>query len=204
VSDLLFRVTNALDGFCSAAAEMQSYGGCCDRYSYLCPAVSRELNAVDAVQLSTIPFDLPTRLLGGLKQVAVDLGNTQALDVCTVCAGEILKNVVSGRDTEQFDVASQRDVLHYCALAVQFLCLSFTSYCQAHLGTLRFFFLDHEVRAAHLTGAPEGVSTGPYPTIEVGMQRLTCLETMLNNWVVVFRPSSELSGNIQPPRPDHR
>ncbi|KAK4899336.1 hypothetical protein LTR49_027659 [Elasticomyces elasticus] len=204
VSDLLLRITNALDGFCSAAAEFQSYGGCCDRYSYLCPTNPSHLDVDDALRLVVMPFDLSAKFLEGLKQASLDLDNALPLRTCSAYARTILENVVPGPHTEQSDVVSQRTHLHYCALAVQFLCLSFMSYCQAHVGTLRFFFLDHQVRSAHLTGATEGPLTILDRTIDVGLERLTCLDTMLNDSVIVFRPSSRLSdGNIQP-RPGRR
>ncbi|KYG40767.1 hypothetical protein M433DRAFT_8501 [Acidomyces richmondensis BFW] len=144
-----------------------------------------------------MPLRPSVRFLESLKRAQEDVRDPSLLADCTSHARIILEQFLPSWISAKDDTISQMN-LHFCALAVQFLCLSLVSYCQAHVGAIQLSFLEHDLRSARLNGAPTPNPTQSFPTILVELRMLTSLDSLLGNQVLVFSPVLQSGRNFQP------
>ena len=94
---------------------------------------------------------------------------------------QVLSDVARNLYGVQFQVA---EVLHLCSLAVQFLCLGFLSYTQAHSGAICPFFLDSPQKCIELHGNQDVMEN--HVQIRVELMDLSCMGDMLKSSVLAF------------------
>ncbi|KAF2161081.1 hypothetical protein M409DRAFT_59356 [Zasmidium cellare ATCC 36951] len=167
------RHISSLRGFCTAAAELQRTGRCCDSYTVLCKTGER------SVQACQIPFDLGVKMLVLLDDVSKR--KRRAWEDLTSCAVEIVRRI-PGLTTI---LDTWRNSLSICALAEHILCLSLASYSQGHTGDLDLFFLECSLKGVDLLGT-DSSDVDPRPMVRFQPIRLSCLDGMLEAPVMAF------------------
>ncbi|KAH7134456.1 hypothetical protein EDB81DRAFT_803945 [Dactylonectria macrodidyma] len=145
--DVISRLIRVAERFSTAARTVQGAGFCCDSFTALRHRSTDESGASPQVQLVRLDFSSAARVLellrtlGKLHQDGVDLqpGLSELLDASRKFLSQILPDIqgISERSTDLL-----RHSLHVSSLTIQFLCVSFLSYSQAHIGSIRPFFLD--------------------------------------------------------------
>lgn len=187
---LISCIYNALEGFCAAVAYAQDSSSCCDSYTFLRFKVRDSLP--DVVEMVRIQFEVISRLYSEIQKLSVsdEVGINQCMK-CGTVAEEILSMLgmpdvrgQSGAEQNNNDFDNITETLHRCSLAVQFLCLSFLSYVQAHCGAIKPFFLDTPQKNIFLKGSKQ-IPTH-YWQVEAQLANLTCIGDMLQDSVVVF------------------
>ncbi|KAK3614324.1 hypothetical protein LTR56_027327 [Elasticomyces elasticus] len=174
-SAVLKRVIGAMDAFCTALDIVQRVNACCDTFTVL--VTSAQVQGPSVVELQPIRIGDALDFLISLKDADVD--NPASLENCGSSAELLLKSL-------EYPLGLL-PVIHRCALAVQFLTLGLVSYCQAHVEGIDVFFLEEKLASVQLAGAARKGHYDHYPgTIHFKMQRLTCLDGMLGNPVMVF------------------
>ena len=183
---LIRNVLNAFQGFYSAVAEAQHLGICCNSFTILRNLDRRK----QAVELYRIELQSGVSLFRDLKKATYMSQKTRLINKVAAQA-ETLCRPFSGNQTFHAPlwIADQNHnniaaMLHYSALAIQLLSLGFLSYIRAHVGAFHPFFLDTTVETVHLHGIYDPAKS--LPQISASLQRLTCLEDMIQKPVVVF------------------
>ena len=197
---LISRIYKALGGFCKAAGRVQGAGFCCDCLTILrIPAMDLKS---DLVEMCRINMELAVQLLVELKGLlSLDEIRLSELRSSSAIATEILNilcepgKLLEVDMTEEPNETNVDEMLHVCSLAVQFLCLGFLSYSQAHSGAIRPFFLDSTLRKIVLLGSQELI--GNHARITAQLVDLTCIGDMLQESVLVFS-ISEVKKNVSP------
>ena len=202
------NVLKAFQGFYSAVAEAQHRGICCNSFTILTNLGTSER----AVELRRIEMEPCVSLFLDLKLAIHNLREPDIAMIESVIARAVKMcrlfldsqkfgdpPVLRGYDHDNMKamlhdtmlhdtmlhyIMLHYTMLHYSALAVQLLSLGFLSYNRAHVGAFRPFFLDTAIETVHLHGIYEP-SNSP-PQVSVTLLRLTCLEDMIHNPVVVF------------------
>ncbi|KYG40860.1 hypothetical protein M433DRAFT_77102, partial [Acidomyces richmondensis BFW] len=188
------RIQNALNRFCAAFAAVQQSGKCCDSFTLLRHSSSPLVDKAPFIELSNLDISLATGLCSTLES-AMENTDKRTQQDCTENALKIL-NLVSNDClgyAGSLDLRSEEQCLHICALAVQILCLSYVSYCQAHTGALQLFFLQHTLSEVRLFGARAHKSS--HPEIVARLQDLTCIGSMLHDSVIVLGPAEHRSSD---------
>lgn len=197
--NLAFRILAALQGFCKAVSHVQEANCCCDCFTILRLVIrNRHPNVVEMVR---VDFGLACQLLSKLQNLlsSNEIDNSQ-LWTCGMTAIKTLsvlgisyeinsKEDVKQKKRESVEGDETSEMLHLCSLAVQFLCLGFFSYSQAHCGTMQPFFLDTPQKKVVLQGSKE--DPGDAWQIETQLVDLTCIGEMVQNSVIVFSTSNE-------------
>ena len=170
-NDLLVRISDVLANFCTAAAAVQSTELCCDSFTVL-------LRIQNHLELRRIEFRHALTMESNIKLALRENNTGSAVRQCVQTAEYILQElrVPIAETTPNFQ-------LHYCALAVQFLCSAFLSYIQAHIGSIDLFFLDKPQRKLILLGNQH--SPGDF-AINAELVKLTCLADMTQQQVLAF------------------
>lgn len=179
------RIFNALENFCDAAGRVQQVQFCCD-----CFTVLRRLSAVNPVEVCQIKLELAVRFREEFKNLlSVEEIESSRLRNCGAVATDILRvlgyleDCTDTRMTELYEGTAD-GILHTCSLAVQFLCVGFLSYNQAHTGAIHPFFLDIPLTNIQLLGSLSG--EGSFPKINVQLVNLTCMGNMIQDAVIAF------------------
>jgi hypothetical protein len=180
------RITYALHSFCVAVGQVQAAGLCCDCFTILRHRPeSHDLEKVKQapLELWRMDLELPVRLLEEFKSLLLldNIVPSDALHSQTI-AIQILKSLAQD-PTINPQEKSVNYILHLCSLAVQFLCLGFLSYSQAHIGALQPFFLDSPQRKVLLMGN-QWSKNCEYITAE--LTDLTCVGKMTRGPVLAF------------------
>jgi hypothetical protein len=182
------RIYQALEGVCSAAGLMQSYDFCCDSFTFLkIRSYNREQSITIPVEVTSVSFQLIIGLAEALK-------STQQLDLDEYTSNELrqaseaILQFISPELTRGQDRSNVEWYLHLCALAVQFLCLGFLSYMQAHIGPIQPFFLDTPLRRVTLLGL---MRKRGFPQLVAELVNLSCLGDMTRGPVLVFHESPD-------------
>lgn len=170
--NLLVKISTVLINFCTAAAVFQASGLCCDMFTVL-------VRTEDYLRLEAVAFSDAAHMaketditLAPLKSSSTSRNPEFAARILQVFP-DLIPVKPSGWD----------DYLQCCALAVQFLCLAFMSYTQAHLGPIDPFFLDTAQRKMVLLGCQSGPGR---PAINAELVELTCLADMTQQPVLAF------------------
>lgn len=182
------NVLKAFQGFYSAVAEAQHRGICCNSFTILrnlgTSKRAVELRRIEMEPCLSLFLDLKLAIhkLHGLQFAMIELVTARAVKLCRpFLDGQKFEDPPVLRNYHHENVAV---MLHYSSLAVQLLSLGFLSYNRAHVGAFRPFFLDTAIETVHLYGIYDP-SNSP-PQVSVTLLRLTCLEDMIQNPVVVF------------------
>jgi hypothetical protein len=180
------RIINALQNLCAAVGQVQAAGLCCDCFTVLRQPDDHDLGDVKEARLELLRLDveLPGKLLEELK-ILPHLDQITLLDVLHSEAlamkilGTLTKGLIEtppGKDVEY--------VLDLCSMSVQFLCLGFLSYSQAHIGALKPFFLDSPQRKILLMGNRWSKNRG---YIVAELKDLTCIGRMIQGPTIAFK-----------------
>ncbi|KAF2725238.1 hypothetical protein K431DRAFT_216185 [Polychaeton citri CBS 116435] len=194
LATLLSRVKRAVASLCTAIAILQDANGCCNRFTALC-----KISDQSVVELRTVHVQTVIKFDEELKTASVhDRGS---LHSCTQAARVALQCLpLSEMFSHASDTTTTDDVecLHICSLAAQFLCSSLVAYSQAHCGSFDPFFLERELETLHLLGISTDANRRTF--IRARLERLTCLDAMLNTPVIVFSLST--TAQVAPSRLD--
>ncbi|KAK5989701.1 hypothetical protein PT974_07957 [Cladobotryum mycophilum] len=193
--ELLIRVT---ENFVTAIRVVQDAGFCCDSFTVLRVCATTSHNNCPELRLSRITFDLAmemTRYLRRLYLPANDPRRKQAINSLQIVSRDIISHAIGDlnvRDTDDIE-----DIFHIASLAIQFLCIGFLSYAQAHIGMLQPFFLDTPLRQIVLLGTE--LSSTPNMYITASLVKLTCLAGMCQGPVLAFHGPGPLEGTPEIP-----
>ncbi|KIW63761.1 hypothetical protein PV04_08739 [Phialophora macrospora] len=189
-TELLVRISNVLDKFCTAAAAVQSAELCCDSFTVL-------LRMGNCLELRRIELRPAAEMAFYINLVLQDDNTQAALRRCVQRAEYILQELRVTIPETIPDVD-----LHYCALAAQFLCTAFLSYIQAHVGSIDPFFLDTPQRKIILLGNQR--IPGDF-AVNAELVELTCLAAMTQQPVLAFSSgvsNQEMHSKSEPSRYD--
>ena len=183
---LVCRIIRALQNFCIAIGQVQVAGLCCSCFTVLRHhSEDHNFRSSQQTRLELWRMDLepPVRLLEELKSLLlldniVPSNALQSQNIAIHILKSLAKDLTISLHTQDVD-----DILHLCSLAVQFLCLGFLSYSQAHIGALQPFFLDSPQRKIYLMGSRWFKNSG-YVTAE--LRNLTCIGRMTRGPVLAF------------------
>ncbi|KAF2176770.1 hypothetical protein K469DRAFT_645244 [Zopfia rhizophila CBS 207.26] len=185
---ILHRIIVALEHFCSAAGRMQSSGLCCNAFTVLVhPVYTPNLERGEAtlVELCSIKFGFAAQMLAEMRVLStLDHMKTSNFRNVREFALRILEPLVQNFP-ESFRHDYLHETLHLLALAVQFLCLGFLSYNQAHVGAIQPFFLDTPQRKILLLGSHTYENQSERIVAELA--ELTCVGSMIEAPVLTFR-----------------
>ena len=190
------NVLKAFRGFYSAVAEAQDRGICCTSFIIL-----RSLGDGDrAVELCRLEVQSLVSLFVDLRRATSDFQNTQLVNQVAAQAEKLCEPFLGSQKPQVCPVVvdpaldNVAAMLHYSSLAVQLLNLGFLAYIRAHVGAFHPFFLDSTVETVHLHGTSDPENSSPQ--ISAYLQRLTCLEDMIQKPVVVFGSSQSVKETV--------
>ncbi|KAF2163408.1 hypothetical protein M409DRAFT_57316 [Zasmidium cellare ATCC 36951] len=188
VSVLTRYLATAMRRVCTALNIVQDAKACCNRFTVLVQKprseviTMRTINFSDAVWFSHVLAEINRGLYAA------------SLTRCQSTARAILDDL--GMPVTNSGGPSVFDVLHDCALAVQFLSLGLVSYLQAHIGKLESFFLEAKLANIKLLGSTSyGSSKG---SISAALRRFTCLDDMTSFPVLIFTRTSTTLADSSP------
>ena len=179
----LSRLIRVAERLCTAAHMSQTARLCCSSFTYL---LSGHSDVSRQVKLDRVNFSSGVRLLFALKSLKnMDWGRAKAPGSIVF---HTLEQVFKGFPiilAHLRDKCTTEEVLNLSSLALQFLCLAFLSYSQAHVGGIKTFFLDTPIQDIALGGleypSPAGISIRAY------LVELSCLAGMVQGPVLVFQ-----------------
>lgn len=192
--DVLTRIVETLEGLCTALAEAQDLGLCCNSYTVLCiqPVDDRAYIEAFRIQIPVVwqlleelrfvlmqPKDRTSRAFSMLVNEYGPLHTT----LQPLLGSQLGRLRTSDDSDDSEDDAETIDAwLHYCSLAAQFLSMAFLSYTQAHKGELLPSFLANPLRQVTLRGA-RMLAGG---AVSMAIRPLTCIGDMLGEPVICF------------------
>jgi hypothetical protein len=186
-SIMALRIKHALEGLCTAAGLVQTMGFCCDSFTIL-KSPSYDLNPEKRkllkVELCQVELKLAAELFAEVKRLCL-LDNATSSDATQVLAitVRILRPLLPGI-TSDLNEDTLDHIFHLCSLAVQFLCLGFLSYTQAHIGPFQPFFLDSPQKKIILLGKEIFKEQGE--TITAELVNFTCAANITQGPILVF------------------
>jgi hypothetical protein len=138
-----------------------------------------------------VTFKSVLALSEALKRVLEPTSEQSSLRTLLSASETILELVWS--DVARYQKGSEMEwCIHLCAVTVQFLCVGFLSYSQAHIGPFQPFFLDSPLHQMTLSGLDWEAD---FPQLIAELVDLTCLGEMTGGPVLIFRASQ---GSSQP------
>ncbi|KAF4461265.1 WD repeat-containing [Fusarium albosuccineum] len=184
--DMVSRLLRVAENCGAAFRTVQDAGFCCHSFTILrIPTIIPDTTSPE-LQLLRVDFSLvakATALLRLLRRGSLDDPRLIiALDGLRVVSQNILSHPLG--QSHLFRVESSEDILNMASLALQFMCLGFLSYAQAHVGMLQPFFLDTPIRQIKLQGTQ--AEARPEVHIEARLVELTCLSGMCQGPVLAF------------------
>jgi tetratricopeptide (TPR) repeat protein len=200
---IISRIINALKRFCLAVGIVQTTGLCCDSFTILkmvTHSFDQQAQPELLVEVCRVDFKIVLQMLSELQSLFV-LRNIGPADTPVIqgIALRLLQPFMQGTAGMISDNGVNA-TLQYCAQAVQLLCLGFLSYSQAHVGTLRPFFLDTPLKEVQLHGIQ--TPKGEYDWIKASLNNLTCIGDMIKGPVLTFNlvQSRKLAqSTVEPP-----
>ena len=190
---LVSRIYDALEGFLQAAGYIQEAGFCCDCFTIL--RISNSARHSQIAEMCRIGLYLPGVLLIELKKPR-ELSEVAPCDLqeLTLLTVRILTRLFPDNEFISFKTSTDEllfdveEFLHVLALTVQFMCLGFLSYSQAHSGAIHPFLLTSSLRTIVLRGSRK--SEGDYLQITAQLNDLTCMGSMLQRPILLFSISN--------------
>ena len=170
---------DAVNRFCSAAAELQQQGFTCDAITIL---VLSPKGIANLVKIELLCARRLLSLLSGL----IDRSelSTNRITLCVFEALGVVSPILQQAVTKDAREGDFEAGIQVIALAAQLLCLALVSYCQAHTGPLHPFFIENYLDEFKLCGTQETYANSG--TIVARMIRLTCIGDMLSQDVLAF------------------
>ncbi|KAJ3456804.1 hypothetical protein MRS44_016827 [Fusarium solani] len=169
------RLIRVAENLSTAIRTVQNAGFCCDSFTVLRIPTTPHEAACPELQLSRVGFSLVGRFTGLLRELEMEELRTVSQVALSHALGQ------SNSD----DPVATGDTLNLASLALQFLCLGFLSYAQAHIGMLHPFFLDTPLQRIVLLGTHAEATSDLY--VEAKLVELTCLSGMCQGPVLAFR-----------------
>ncbi|KFY16125.1 hypothetical protein V492_01542 [Pseudogymnoascus sp. VKM F-4246] len=164
------NILQALENLCSAIALAQRSGICCDSFTILQFSVISDHKVIELCRIKVrVVLDLYSEFLSFIANPRV----------------EDWKGIFQGAALSSFTTTTFEGALDYYSLAVQFFSVGFSSYVKSHVGAMRPFFLDTSLSVIQLFGLQDKETQSPRLT--ASLHRLTCLDNMIQNPVLVFR-----------------
>lgn len=189
VHGLWSRISQALEKFCCAAGLIQARNLCCNSFTFLrLRNENHEARAKIPGEVVRVDFRLIVDLAEALRSAQDPISEL-------LSASEAILVLVSPIITDAHGVRDLQLCLQLCALAVQFLCLSFLSFTKAHIGAIHPFFLDAPLRQVTLQGLGKQEH---FPYIVAELVDLTCLGGMTRGPVLMFHAGKYLA-QVQDP-----
>lgn len=189
VHGLWSRISQALEKFCCAAGLIQARNLCCNSFTFLrLRNENHEARAKIPGEVVRVDFRLIVDLAEALRSAQDPISEL-------LSASEAILILVSPIITDAHGVRDLQLCLQLCALAVQFLCLSFLSFTKAHIGAIHPFFLDAPLRQVTLQGLGKQEH---FPYIVAELVDLTCLGGMTRGPVLMFHAGKYLA-QVQDP-----
>ncbi|TGO10379.1 hypothetical protein BTUL_0137g00360 [Botrytis tulipae] len=183
---LVHRIAHALQNLCAAVSHVQAAGLCCGCFTVLRqPPHNNNIGNIQnpRLELLRIDLELPKKLLEELKVLL----HLEKIAASNLLSSETIATKILGSITKDLTVSSTKkdvdSILHLCSMSVQFLCLGFLSYIQAHVGPIRPFFLDSPLRKILLMGSGWSEDRG---YIVAEFKNLTCIGTMIQGSAFAF------------------
>ncbi|KAL4993246.1 hypothetical protein BDV10DRAFT_199835, partial [Aspergillus recurvatus] len=165
------HILSALTRLCTAIGLIQEAG-----------LLDHEGPSSCTAELVSVPFDAVVRLNKALES-AEDSCSSELM----LAAMAVLRLV--SLEITNLDLERDMDCLHLCALAVQFLCLGFVSYMQAHTGPIQPFFLDSPLQRIRLVGLGHNPQSS---YILAELNNLSCMGDMTGGPVLIFQTNHGL------------
>jgi hypothetical protein len=179
------RISQALKGLCQAIALTQANNLCCDSFTVIRAGGHSHKSSKIFGEVVSVAFQLVKDLDDALSQALEPTPEESTAKNLLLTSMAILKLIWPDRTEMQGDF-SIKYCLHICALAVQFVCLGFFSYSQAHIGPFQPFFVDRPVQRVTLMGLKR---EEPFPYLIAELVDLACLRDMTGGPVLLFRGS---------------
>jgi len=192
-------VLERIEGVCSAVACLQTAGLCCNSWTIIIDSspsleLASDIDSPPTVELHSIIVQTVLHLRQALRRMNLSAIATTTREIFIQMVGfpedrhaasRFLARIFGGDEAsrlfqEPASVVSMRCTIKLVALATQVLSLSLVSFAGAHVGTLKLGFLLENLDMVTLTGC------GRYNHITVYLQRLTCLNGMVNQPMRVF------------------
>ncbi|KAH7310302.1 hypothetical protein BKA65DRAFT_165419 [Rhexocercosporidium sp. MPI-PUGE-AT-0058] len=177
----------ALENLCYGIGLAQRKGLCCDSFTFL--YLDSKGPDHKAVELHRVEIAALIELRSNLTLYTEDVLQSQNLQSIMMADLTRLKMILPKTMLFNFTSDGPMDVVHLTSLAIQLLCLAFSSYLKAHIGPLRPFFVDTPVHTIRLFGSHDFESRGPHLT--ASLCKFTCLHNMLQSPVLVFGESGK-------------
>ncbi|KAM5360459.1 hypothetical protein ACJZ2D_013737 [Fusarium nematophilum] len=182
--DTISRLIRVAENLSTAIRTVQNAGFCCDSFTVLRISATSSEAACPELQLSRVDFALAGRVRGLLREPVIE--------ELRIVSQAVLSHALGQSNSD--GPGATEDILNLASLALQFLCLGFLSYAQAHIGMLHPFFLDTPLRRIILLGTQAAATPELY--LEARLVELTCLSGMCQGPVLAFGGPS-LEGGIE-------
>ncbi|CAJ0549240.1 Ff.00g028530.m01.CDS01 [Fusarium sp. VM40] len=200
IQDTTSRLIQVAENFSTAVRTVQNAGFCCDSFTVLRISTTPSEATCPELQLSRVDFALAGRvtvLLRTLERVWMDGPQRElVMEELRTVSQAVLTHAIGQRNLD--GPGATEEVLNLTSLALQFLCLGFLSYAQAHIGMLHPFFLDPPLRRIILLGTQAAAT--PELFLEAELVELTCLSGMCQGPVLAFGGPS-LEGGFETKEP---
>ncbi|XP_044717449.1 WD repeat-containing [Hirsutella rhossiliensis] len=184
-SDTLSQLIQVGLRFNTAVRAIQDAGLCCNSFTVLGICKTPSDATGHQLRLTRLDFSLGGRIINYLRDLdhrrADDPGRQHTISLLRTQSQEIISQAVG--DSYEHNI-NGADVFHMSSLALQFLCVGFLSYAQAHIGALQPFFLDTPLQRIVLLGTD--ISSNPDVYITARLVQLTCLAGMCQGPVLAF------------------
>ncbi|KAE9363004.1 hypothetical protein N431DRAFT_449826 [Stipitochalara longipes BDJ] len=176
----------ALKRLCNAIGHAQRRGLCCNSFTFLLlnsNEAGQEVIELCQVRVTAV-LELYSKLEVFTASLLYESGDSHSFIPNIL---DIAKSILQEATPPPSFTTTLEGISEYCALLAQFLCLAFSSYIKAHVGAFHPFFLDTPLQTIQLFGLRDW-DLGP-PHMTASMCRLSCLDDMIQNPVLVFRKS---------------
>ncbi|PVH92905.1 hypothetical protein DM02DRAFT_698019 [Periconia macrospinosa] len=188
IGDVISHLIRVVEKFITAARTVQNAGFCCNSFTVLRRCSIDKHGTASQVKLVCLKFSLAMAVLECLTTLETLHGGGADLDSELKCLLNASYNILVPIGFVQNLSKSGTDLLqhvfHIASLAIQYLCIGFLSYSQAHIGHIQPFFLDTTLQQIMLLGMSTSTESNAY--LQGYLVRLTCLDGMIQNPVFVF------------------
>ncbi|KAJ3499547.1 hypothetical protein NLG97_g235 [Lecanicillium saksenae] len=193
--DVVSRLILIVERFATAASLVQHASFCCESFTILRHSRAEDGGAATELKLVRISFSSVVRVLKLLKLLGQQFNAREDLQP-TLKDLQSASHKIIGPIFHQDSSEGDDDLLHMTlkvtSLAIQYVCVAFLSYSQAHIGHIQPFFLDVPLQRIHLLGLNTSVTSEFHLT--ASLVKLTCLGGMTQGPVLVFDASATVDG----------
>jgi hypothetical protein len=189
VGDVISRLIRVAERFSTAARAVQDAGFCCDSFTILRHHSTNENGVSSEVQLVRLDFSSAVQILKHLRTLGefhkhgFDL-RPELRKLRDASQKTLSQTIPTIQGISESSTDLLQHSLHISSLAIQFLCVGFLSYSQAHIGNIQPFFLDAPLQRIALLGMEKSAEVNVYLT--ASLVKLTCLDGMVQGPVLAF------------------